>query len=283
MKKENNIEYVSLMIKSVLLGLGFYYLLRIVRNSFYFPIINPLEEANPPVYQILRYLGHVIFIIGFVLYFHFVKEDGHCLKALNFKPKDILYVALGLIGGFLLNGGNILIAFLHGDIDMVKCSFNVLLIIISFFSVAIQATAEEVHFRLWTHKRIARGAPLIFAFIGSSFTFAWSHMLNNGITFNAVVNIFLHGILYALFLEITGNIWLSSAFHTAWNFTQNFIFGLPNSGYKAILTMMNPTYTKSSICYNPEFGVEATLVGIIINLVLILIVYAIYRKKKLNL
>ena len=55
------------------------------------------------------------------------------------------------------------------------------------------------------------------------------------------------------------------AIHTAWNFTQNFIFGLPNSGLvsEASIFALDAANAKTSWIYSASFGVEGGIPSLI--------------------
>ena len=272
---------LGITLQTIFLVLGQYFFFRIFRNNLYYPWINSIEGMNPVINEGLLYLGHVIFLAGLLLYFLLEKEDRALLKGAAFKPKkDIFMLVIGLVFGFCMNGFSILMAYLHGDIDMVKVSFEPMLLIFLFVCVFIQSSTEELQSRLWGYGRIKAKAAMPYAVIGSSLAFALSHMLNTGITITAILSIFLDGVLLALLLELSGSLWACCAYHAAWNFTQNCIFGLPNSGNAAVITMMEPTYTKESFFYDPVFGVEGAWSVVALHVAAILIMLAIYKAGK---
>ena len=65
------------------------------------------------------------------------------------------------------------------------------------------------------------------------------------------------------------------AAHTAWNFTQNIIFGLPNSGNVSPVSIfkLDASTAMDSFAYDVGFGVESTIVAITLIIVSCIIVY----------
>ena len=53
--------------------------------------------------------------------------------------------------------------------------------------------------------------------------------------------------------------------HTAWNFTQNFLFGLPNSGLvsEASVFGLDAASAQDSLFYNVAFGVEGAIPAVL--------------------
>lgn len=68
--------------------------------------------------------------------------------------------------------------------------------------------------------------------------------------------------------------------HTSWNFTQNIIFGLPNSGIPAAYSVfkLNPDTASNGFCYNNGFGVEGTFIAVIVIAVAIAVLYLLREK-----
>ena len=58
--------------------------------------------------------------------------------------------------------------------------------------------------------------------------------------------------------------------HTAWNFTQNFLFGLPNSGLvsEASIWGLDAASARDSLVYNVAFGVEGAVPAVIADALL---------------
>ena len=67
-----------------------------------------------------------------------------------------------------------------------------------------------------------------------------------------------------------------------WNFTQDFIFGLPDSGKPAAVSIFNTTVSSSSFFYDKDFGIEGSLMAILVNATVCVIVLLIgnYLKRQ---
>lgn len=55
--------------------------------------------------------------------------------------------------------------------------------------------------------------------------------------------------------------------HTAWNFTQNLLFGLPNSGLVSESSFLYLTESNNSLIYAATFGVEGGIVVLVIEVI----------------
>ena len=213
-----------------------------------------------------------------ILYLRFTKKNRPILKAIGCKAKGNNWknLLLGLAIGFGLNGICILAAWLHNDISLYYDTFHPLYVVIIFIAVFVQSSAEELICRGFLYQRLRRSykSPAV-AIIGNSLLFALMHLTNEGVTFLSVLNIFVVGVLFSLMVYYMDSLWCAMAVHAAWNFTQNIIFGLPNSGVVvpySILKLDASTAT-NSFAYNVGFGIEGTLFA---DFVLILACVGIY-------
>lgn len=201
-----------------------------------------------------------------LLYMRFTKKNRPILKVLGSKETDNSWKSLlaGIGIGFGLNGVCILAAWLHKDISLYFDSFQPIYFIIIFIAVFVQSSAEELLCRGFLYQRLMRSykSPAV-AIIGNSLLFAILHLLNEGITVLSVLNIFLVGILFSLIVYYMNSIWCAMAVHAAWNFTQNIIFGLPNSGMTVPYSVfrLDASVARDSFAYNVGFGIEGTLLA----------------------
>ena len=72
---------------------------------------------------------------------------------------------------------------------------------------------------------------------------------------------------------------MAAAIHTSWNFTQNFLFGLPNSGLVSKGSFLHLEAASDSILYDTVFGVEGAIPALIVTAVLAAAVILYARKK----
>jgi fructose-specific phosphotransferase system IIC component len=69
--------------------------------------------------------------------------------------------------------------------------------------------------------------------------------------------------------------------HTAWNFTQNLLFGLPNSGLVSEVSVfkMDAMNAQSNLIYNYDFGVEGAIPAVLADALLGIICLILAAKK----
>ena len=178
----------------------------------------------------------------------------------------------GLLLGFITNFFCILIALLHGD---VKFYFDasvsqIVIFIFAFVSTFIQSSSEEMWCRGFMYERLNERYPLWVAILVNGVFFGLLHAGNPSVTVLSIVGICVTGISYSLLRWYTGNIWIAMGIHTGWNFTQNFIFGLPNSGLVSSLSIfhLDAVNGVSNIFYDYGFGVEGAYPAVFIDALL---------------
>lgn len=211
------------------------------------------------------------------------KRNRPILQAVGTKPQgnNWKYLLFGLVLGFALNGFCILIAWLHHDIVLTYDAIHPLWFVVVFLTVFIQSSAEELLCRGFLYQKLRRSYknPVV-AIVGNALLFALLHLANNGVTVLSVLNIFLVGILFSLMVYYMDSLWCAFAVHTAWNFTQNILFGLPNSGINVPYSVfkLDAATARDSFAYNVGFGIEGTFFADIVLLAACVLLYLWGRK-----
>ena len=224
------------------------------------------------------YLIYTIPCIILFLALMYRKKNRYMYSKFKIKNNKIM---LGLLIGFIMNAFCIMIAYITGSVTFSFNSVNVPILLFAFMSIWIQSASEEIACRLFLYEKILKrcNKPAIAIIINSLF-FSLLHLSNNGITLIALISIFAMGIITSLVYINNNNIWESIAIHTCWNFTQNFLFGLPNSGIPSSYSLFKLINSKNSFAYNTVFGVEATFIAIAVILLTSVLLYLYNSKKK---
>lgn len=206
---------------------------------------------------LLNYLPFIGAMLLTLLFTWLTRKDVFAKYFLASKGNNGKMLALGLLTGFVMNGICILVAFLHGDIHFEKGNISFLWFIVSFLVVFIQSATEELLTRGYLFYHVRKSCGPIVALILSSVLFSLLHEGNSGVSPLALVNIAAIGLFYACSVEYLDSLWFAMANHAMWNFTQNFLFGLPNSGLVARMSVLKLEAASDSPVYSAVFGVEA--------------------------
>ncbi len=188
------------------------------------------------------------------------------LKALTTKTKgnNLKMLAVGLGIGLGMNLLCAFIAMANGDIRLTFSSFRPISFLVIFVAVFVQSSAEELLYRVFVYHRMMRryGKPVLAVLINSVF-FTLNHLFNPGISVRAMLNIFAYGLLFSAMVIYLDSPWATMAAHTAWNFCQNILLGLPNSGNVLPYSVfkLEGAAATDSFAYSVAFGLEGTVIA----------------------
>ena len=230
----------------------------------------------------LRFVG--IWVVTLLL-LALIPYNRPMLKALGKKLKGntLKMFGVGLAIGLGMNLLCALIAMVNGDIALTFHSFRPVSFLLIFVAVLIQSAAEELLCRVFMYQRLLRFGckPIVAAVINASF-FAIVHLGNPGVTPISVVSLFLSGMLLSAMVVYMDSPWAAMAGHAGWNFCQNILLGLPNSGTVVPYSVfkLDAAAATDSFAYSVSFGLEGAVTAVIIHVVVIgLIVWWGTRRK----
>ena len=231
-----------------------------------------------------------------LLYLSFITIDAAVLVYCALCEKDIFrsflpkshggavgntlkHFGVGLLVGFGLNALCVLLAWLHGDIHLYAGRFELPYLLCALVCVCVQSSAEELITRGYMMGALQKRYPVWVAVATNSLLFAVLHLANAGVTPLSVLTLVVYGVAMSLFAYTLQSIWMCMAIHTAWNFTQNFLFGLPNSGIVAEKSFLHLEAASDSLFYNVGFGVEGSLTAVLL-LTGVCVGIVLYARKK---
>ena len=262
-------EYLSLPILN-----GIYFILNAVSPSIV------VSDAWMTGEMYAWFIGiWIVFLIALAVF----KKNHSILACVGpaAKGNNLIQLGIGMALGFGMNGFCILIASLNKDISLYFDSFRPISFVIIFILVFIQSSAEELVCRCYLYQKLIKSYknPLV-AIIGNSLFFGLAHLMNPGITIWSFLNIMLVGILFSMVVYYRNSLWCAFAIHAAWNFTQNILFGLPNSGLVVPYSVfkIDAGSATDSFAYNVAFGVEGTILACVVLLIVIVTLYFWYNK-----
>ncbi len=282
MKKEkrlNNIIWI------ILAFAGWYIILAGSADELLSALFKLIPGKSPEMSFILEIytpvLGSVLF---FLLVCALTKKNRFMLDIV--KPtkdgRSMSMLGMGILLGFLTNFFCILLALLHGDIKLYLdfSAAQIPMMLFAFISVFFQSTSEELWCRGFLYERINIHYPLWVAVLVNGVLFGLLHSFNPGVTVLAIADITICGIAYSLLRWYSGSIWTCFGIHTMWNFTQNFLFGLPNSGLvsEASVFHLDAANGISNLIYSYEFGVEGALPAVFIDLLLAVVILLLAKR-----
>ena len=220
------------------------------------------------------YLITLISFLGIIVYTMVTKRNRFVFR--SFLPKygnnKVSVLLLGFLVGFIMNFGCIVCALANGDIKLYLdfALEQIPFYIFAFVCVFIQSSSEELWCRGFMYERVNVRYPLWVAILVNGLFFAALHLLNPGVSALPIIDIAICGLSFSIAKWYTNSIWFVMGIHTAWNFTQNFLFGLPNSGLvsEASIFTLDAATARDSLVYNVGFGVEGAFPAVMADLLL---------------
>lgn len=201
-----------------------------------------------------------------------------------FNKKALLDYLVGFVVGILTFSAATGLAVLLSSETVSRFSgFRTEIFLLYFVGWFFQGMAEEVMCRGLILTVIARGqkGKVKVAILANSLIFAAMHLGNAGISPLALINLTLFGIFASLIYLHTGNIWMCSAIHTAWNYIQGNFFGIAVSGgeLKNTLFVSEPVDGRELI-NGGAFGLEGGLCVTVVMCIAIAITVLCRTKRK---
>jgi membrane protease YdiL (CAAX protease family) len=143
-------------------------------------------------------------------------------------------------------------------------------LVIGLLAFVIQGSSEEVLFRGYILENIRARWGVQWGIAGSAGAFTLLHAANPAFDLLPMVNLLLFGVVtgfYKLYVD-RGQLWGVCAIHAVWNWLQQVVFGLPNSGQappaENTLISIQPNENLPAFVWGGGFGPEGTLAATIV-------------------
>ena len=117
---------------------------------------------------------------------------------------------------------------------------------------------EELLFRGYPFQRVWRWLPRT-AIVGLSAAFAALHLWNDHVTWLAILNIFLGGVLLSLAYVRYERLWFPIGLHFAWNLLSGPILGYSVSGFGPEMTVLRVVGSGHPVLTGGPFGLEGSV------------------------
>ncbi len=127
---------------------------------------------------------------------------------------------------------------------------------------------------------VSRRYPLAVGIIANAVLFAALHLLNNGITVLAFINLVLFGVFASVYFVKRGNIWGVGALHSIWNLAQGNVYGIRVSGIQTSCSVLSSEMVAGRELINGgDFGLEGGLAVTIVLVVGTLVLLATRQRR----
>ena len=244
---------------------------------------NYLQNDNLTMF-LSSYLEFIGIWIAVLLFTAVPKSNRPMLKSFwyNRNGNNLKGIIAGILLGFGTNSFCVLMSWLSGNIKFSYYGFEPVILLMFIAAIFIQSGAEELMDRYYLYEKLRRryASPLV-AILVNSLVFMLLHIPNPGFTAKAGSQIFLIGVIFSLLVYYYDSLWAAIWFHTSWNFTQNIIFGLPNSGIVSEYSIfkLEAVTAQSGLFYDVKFGVEGSIGSSLVLLVIVIAIILMNRNK----
>lgn len=241
-----------------------------------------LDMMNRTVPGLLINLLQFGLMAGFTLLWVRVVE-GRPVATLGLRPQRAVgRWARGMLAGAGLLIFSVILTSLRGKPNILHVTpeglgKTILWLCITLLFFLFQGPAEELVARGYLFQALSAKAGAAAGVLLSSLFFAIQHAINPNLTLLALANLFLYGVFAALYALREESLWGVFGLHSAWNWAQGNILGLPVSGSgfgQAPLFQLHlagPAWWTGG-AFGPEGGLVVTLttlLGIIILVILL--------------
>ena len=244
---------------------------------------NYLQNDNLEMF-LSSYLEFIGIWIAVLIFTAVPKSNRPMLKSFwhNRNGNNLKGILAGILLGFGTNSFCVLMSWLSGNIKFSYYGFEPVILLMFIAAIFIQSGAEELMDRYYLYEKLRRryASPLV-AILVNSLVFMLLHIPNPGFTAKAGSQIFLIGVIFSLLVYYYDSLWAAIWFHTSWNFTQNIIFGLPNSGIVSEYSIfkLEAVTAQSGLFYDVKFGVEGSIGSSLVLMVILIAIILMNRNK----
>ena len=158
---------------------------------------------------------------------------------------------------------------MHGSALLTASLLNVV-------GFAVVALFEETAFRGYALYTLAEGLKFWPAAVIMSLLFAWEHTGNSGESSVGIMAVFAFGITLAFSIWRTGSLLWAMGFHFMWDYSETFIYGVPDSGFVSPEHLLSANFTGPAWITGGSVGPEGSYFIFLVLAVVALLIHFAY-------
>jgi len=204
--------------------------------------------------------------------------DRKTLMSMGFSIKNRLRdISAGFLIALLLFVGGSLILIVLNSIGITFIRFDLGSFLMSLLLFVIVALNEEILMRGYILNNLMDSMNKYWALLISATIFSVLHGMNPNISFLAIINIMLAGIILGSSYIFTRNLWFPISLHLFWNFFQGPVLGYSVSGMK-IDSVFKVTLLGNTTVNGGQFGFEGSIVCTVLLIPAIILIMGYYME-----
>lgn len=222
-----------------------------------------LASYGGPLRSLLLY-ADILLTIGIMLWLYHLytrwieKREAHEISLKNILPE----LSTGYLIAFFLVGSMVLLLTVLGYYRIVEMG-ALQTVIDALFRFGIGAFLQVLFFRLILFRLGEELLGTWLAWVGTAAVFGIAHAGNENATLWTTAALILGDILLISAFIYTRRLWLVWGLHAGWNFFQDGVFGMPNSGISSFESWITPDIDGPAWITGGAFGIEASLIALI--------------------
>ncbi len=237
----------------------------LVHNTIIADAIEPLEGSRLLVANTIdRIVSVVVILLLYALYLRIVERRGARELSRRGAAAELgkgMLIALGLVGVMVL------VMALAGFYRIEETGPAGTLVN-AFFLFGMGSFLQEFFFTILLLRLLEEWLGTWTAVVITAVAFGAAHTMNANTTVWTTVAIVLTQLLLAGAFVNTRRLWLVWGIHWGWNFFQDGVFGMPNSGITSLPSWIEARISGPAWLTGGAYGIEASVVSLILVLAL---------------
>ncbi len=154
------------------------------------------------------------------------------------------------------------------------------MLLAAFATFAAGAFGQELMFRVIVYRLVEEWTGTAVAMIAVALLFGLAHIANANMDPLAFTALVISDLLLLASFALTRRLWFVFGIHLGWNFLQDGVLGLPNSGITALPSWLEAELGGPRWLSGGAFGLESSLVSVLLQLVVAGLLLALVVKRR---
>jgi hypothetical protein len=145
---------------------------------------------------------------------------------------------------------------------------------------ALTALYEELAFRGYLLYTLAEGIGFWPAAVAMSVFFSWEHTVNPGESRVGIAAVFVFGLVLAFSVWRSGSLLWAIGFHFMWDYSETFIYGVPDSGLISPTHLLSTRFTGPAWITGGSVGPEGSYFIFLVLAIVALTIHLTYPSRQ---